>query len=197
MNYYNCTDPCRDGDVRVSEGTPQDGFLEYCVDGYWGVVCGNNWDNNEAEIACRQLGYQHSPGKYKLSAHIIMTQEYKYIFFSFPDTSYEAVFARRPDPLLMFLSYINCGGDETQLSQCPYLNNAGPTDGIVWEGDGKVYCPWGGYVDGLYEYQVAKVHCSGTCSPLLFVKLQFSLVVASHRHVIIYIIMSLRTWHCN
>ena len=50
--------------MRVSEGTPQDGFLEYCVDGYWGVVCGNNWDNNEAEIACRQLGYQPSPGKY-------------------------------------------------------------------------------------------------------------------------------------
>ena len=39
-----------------------------------------------------------------------------------------AVFARRPDATLMFLSYINCGGDETQLSQCPYLNDTGPTD---------------------------------------------------------------------
>ena len=116
-----------------------------------------------------------------------MTQEYN--FFSFPDTSYETVFARRPDPLLMFLSYINCGGDETQLSQCPYLNDAGPTDGIVWYG--KDYCQWGGYVDGLYEYQVAKVHCSGTCSPLLFVKLQFSLAVVSHRHAII---LNIKLW---
>ena len=63
----------------------------------------------------------------------------------------------------MFLSYINCGGDETQLSQCPYLNDAGPTDGIVREQDRKVYCPRGDSVDGLYEYQVAKVRCSGTC----------------------------------
>ena len=68
-----------------------------------------------------------------------------------------AVFARRPDATLMFLSYINCGGDETQLSQCPYLNDTGPTDGIVREGDGKVYCQR----RRPDEFLVAKLRCSG------------------------------------
>ena len=57
------TGTCRTGDIRVIEGTPQDGFLEYCIDGVWGVVCGPNWDDNDADVACRQLGYQPS-GKY-------------------------------------------------------------------------------------------------------------------------------------
>ena len=84
LTFNTCTDPCQDGDVRVSEGTPQDGFLEYCVDGYWGVVCGNNWDNNEAEIACRQLGYQPSSGKYKFSAHNYNTGVYIFFRFQIP-----------------------------------------------------------------------------------------------------------------
>ena len=44
-----------------------------------------------------------------------------------------------------------------------YLNDTGPTDGIVQEEDGMVYCLQGDGFDGVTEYQVVKVRCSGKC----------------------------------
>ena len=58
-------DPCTAGEMRVSEGTFKDGFLDYCFDGEWGIVCGDNWDSDNAEVACRQLGFKPS-SKYVL-----------------------------------------------------------------------------------------------------------------------------------
>ena len=83
--------------------------------------------------------------------------------------SSETVYVGRPDEAPMFLSYIDCRGFERKLPQCPFLDGNGPTDGIV--SGGKIYCPWlgSGPVDGLWQYQVAKVHCSSEC--ISYVKL--------------------------
>ena len=53
---------CRDGDIRVQGGTvgtvdSVSGNIEVCYTGLWGTVCASDWTNENAQVACRQLGY--------------------------------------------------------------------------------------------------------------------------------------------
>ncbi|XP_022097154.1 deleted in malignant brain tumors 1 protein-like isoform X2 [Acanthaster planci] len=58
-----CTAPkpareMQDGAVRFSDSEdPLRGRLQVHYQGVWGVVCGDNWDTINSDVACRQLGY--------------------------------------------------------------------------------------------------------------------------------------------
>lgn len=53
--------PCTNGDVRLTGGSDRRGRLEMCVGGTWGSVCNNfQWHNTDAQVVCRQLGYNAS-----------------------------------------------------------------------------------------------------------------------------------------
>lgn len=36
------------------------GRLEIFIGNQWGTICGHNFDNADAEVACRQLGFERS-----------------------------------------------------------------------------------------------------------------------------------------
>ncbi len=54
------------GEVRLVNGyLPSEGHAEVCLDGVWVGACGIGWDNVDAAVVCRQLGYS-SAGEMKL-----------------------------------------------------------------------------------------------------------------------------------
>ena len=59
-SFFLCSDQqqCEEGAVRLTGGViAQEGRLEVCINGVWGSVCSDGWDNTDAFVTCKQLGH--------------------------------------------------------------------------------------------------------------------------------------------
>lgn len=161
-NYASmtCAEPEESLPVRLVGGREHfQGRVEVYHDGHWGTVCGDEWDDTDAEVVCRQLGIGGVAKAWT-----------------------GARFGQGSGPV--YLTAVECTGNELALEQCPqsswgphhceHTQEAGVschpyTDGAVrlvgadvpWEGRVEIYAggSWGTVCDDNWTELNTQVVC--------------------------------------
>ena len=107
---------CNNSDVRlVGTDCLFEGRVEICVNNAWGTVCDNGWDDADAEVVCKQLGYmtageQNSSSLCRPFIHnCIMLPENTVVAKATP-------FGAGSGEIL--LDNVQCNGSESSLMSC-------------------------------------------------------------------------------
>ena len=77
------------------ENSPSYGRVEVLYNGSWGTVCDDEWDLQDAEVVCRQLGFEGAS-----------------------EAACCARFGQGADPI--WLDEVECVGNEASISECSH-----------------------------------------------------------------------------
>ena len=84
---------CLDASIRIVGGTNgREGRVEIMYQGIWGTICDNGWDDIDATVVCREMGYSHG------------------------NAIRQAQFGLGTGPV--WLHQVGCLGNESKLSHC-------------------------------------------------------------------------------
>ena len=114
---YFLTIGCTEGDIRLVEGsTDLEGRVEVCRNSMWGTVCDDGWDNLDARVVCRQLGFSVSGTKYIRNAIADKKNKHLYFYLIGARSIHSALFGQGSMPIT--LNNVQCIGNESRLLDC-------------------------------------------------------------------------------
>ena len=91
----------------MQEGTNTSGRVEVCNNNLWGTVCDDEWDDADAQVACRQLGF------FEGTAH-----------FDFPSGT-GPIWLDNMKCIGSELSLFNCTANQLGIHNCGHEEEAG------------------------------------------------------------------------
>ena len=113
------------GDIRlVGYAKENEGIVEIMYQGIWGTICDDGWDDIDATIVCRELGFFNGT------------------------TAIQPLFQFSSGPV--WLNQVKCLGNESKLSQCSY-NGFGNVGNCSHAQHAAVQCNG---VQGIYKYSI-------------------------------------------
>ena len=122
---------CTHGDIRLKGHSRYSDFgrVEVCINGTWGTICHDYWDNNDASVVCTQLGYSsYGNLKFKvLIQHMILGAISKTSFY----TEYLL-------PHVLF--NVTCTGNEDTLLECNHSYKKASGSKCYSSNDASVIC---------------------------------------------------------
>ena len=135
--------PCIDGSIRIIPSSARSaikGRVEVCFNGIWGTICSLNWDDQDASVACKQLGYSAEG-----STQILKCFNFCNTFFYLLRTLYFDIIGA-----LSIGSYpnhvsnvhiidISCTGTESSVFDCPHTA-ATPSQSCPNNADAYIQC---------------------------------------------------------
>ncbi|XP_019850477.1 PREDICTED: scavenger receptor cysteine-rich domain superfamily protein-like [Amphimedon queenslandica] len=94
---------CTNNNIRLitaSSSYRSHGRVEFCRNNQWGTICDNGWDNSDARVVCRQLGFD--------------TSQYSYSCCAGYGRGYVPIRIRN----------VGCSSSYSRLSSCSYIANS-------------------------------------------------------------------------
>ncbi len=108
---------CNDGDLQlINERGNNEGRVEVCFNNTYGTVCGDFWDELDATVVCRNLGFATNGGcGVRAIAFCLKLLSLSLFLGSLPVTDLRFGGGEGE----VFLSNVHCRGTEKKLVECP------------------------------------------------------------------------------